>query len=538
MRAEARKCQRLLDFFARPNLENSEVFSYEDRICSADESETPAVTENSTACFQKKEKKDAGHKLTFESKWQEDRPWLKYQDVQNEDGVKYGMMFCSLCQKWNTKGRNGSMVWNKEGCETIRLDKVSLHETSPMHQDAISHEKEEAVSIKNAFRNFSGLFGPLIDLCIELGAPNIANLYCGKNASYKGHRTRQEFVECQVEVVEEEVEKKMKESTSFGLMLDEYTDVSTRKHLAFVGHYVEDGESKLAYLCDQEIPNGTADTIVESLKSYDKLYFILLLCGVCSMLANLTKLFERRDLDLSIVEPQLRSSVASLKRMKEKPGPYLSKVDQLTSQYGIEMTNSRQIKVQSSMDTFLDLLIGNLEDRLQATPVLTSPSALDLRKAGDSSFLTFHGDAELLILQVAICILYLLQVSDLVEQFQLDTDQTLLEWNQVKELFSEDLDTSSPAAMLTTLTSLKPQLGNLYPCMVKLLSVYATVILSTSEVERVFSRVKLIVTDHRNRLSVKNCNRLLMISMNTSSTADIDMDKVVAKFLSRKNRKI
>ncbi|XP_046571837.1 zinc finger protein 862-like [Haliotis rubra] len=486
------------------------------------------------------------------------------------------------------------MVWNKEGCETIRLDKVSLHENSPMHQDAISHEEEEAVSIKNAFRNFSGqekaalvdaqkvlyflikhnlphttLFGPLIDLCIELGAPNIANLYCGKNASYKGHRAIQEFVECQAEVVEEEVEKKMKESTSFGLMLDEYTDVSTRKHLAFVGRYVEDGESKLAYLCDQEILNGTADTIVESvkgylteanlnpkkmtcfasdgpavmvgkrkgvvtqlkkdnpamidvhcinhrlqlaissafksvtaigcvdellmglfkyyhystvrskslekmqiltkemegsesgnpitikktvhtrwlsheravhavrqcypailadlenavgmgndkragdklsvtaeglykqLKSYDKLYFILLLCDVCSMLANLTKLFERRDLDLSIVEPQLRSSVASLKRMKEKPGPYLSKVDQLTSQYGIEMTKSRQINVQSSMDTFLDLLIGNLEDRLQATPVLTSLSALDLRKAGDSSFLTFHGDAE-------VCLLYMI----------------------------------------------------------------------------------------------------------------------------------
>ncbi|XP_067675870.1 uncharacterized protein [Haliotis asinina] len=267
----------------------------------------------------------------------------------------------------------------------------------------------------------------------------------------------------------------------------------------------------------------TAEGLYKQLRSYDMLYFILLLCDVCTMLANLTKLFQKRDLDLSVIEPQLRSSVASLKRMKEKPGPYLSKVDQLTSQYGLDMTMSRQMNVQSSKDTFLDLLIGNLEYRLQATPVLTSLSALDLRKAGDSSFLTFHRDAE---------------VSDLAEQFKLDTDRTLLEWNQVKELFSNALDTSSPAAMLKTLTSLKSQLGILYPCIVKLLSVYATVILSTSEVERVFSKVKLIVTDHRNRLCVKNCNRLLMISMNTSSTADIDMDKVVAKFLSRKNRRI
>ncbi|XP_046581004.1 uncharacterized protein LOC124288528 [Haliotis rubra] len=266
----------------------------------------------------------------------------------------------------------------------------------------------------------------------------------------------------------------------------------------------------------------TAEGLYKQLMSYHKFYFILLLCDVCSLLSGLTKMFERRDLDLSVVEPQMRSCLASLKKMKDKPGPYLSRVDQLGEQYNLEKSDSRRTDVSRSKTLFLDKLIENLEERMKVTPILTSLSALDLRKAGDSSFLTFHGDAE---------------ITELAEHFDLDVDKTQLEWSQVKELFAEEVDTCSPSTILKTLTSLKPQLGDLYPNIVKLLSIHATVILSTSEVERVFSRVKLIVTDHRNRLKVNNCSKLLMVSMNAMSSTDIDLRKCVAKFLARKKRK-
>ncbi|XP_067648851.1 zinc finger protein 862-like [Haliotis asinina] len=546
------------------------------------------------------------------------------------------------------KGRNGSMVWTQAGCQTVRLDKITLHENSQMHQEAVTLENDDAMSIHDIFHSYSEQetsslvdaqkvlfflikhnlphttsFGPLIELCAELGAPNIAKLSHGKNATYTGHSTVQEFLECQAEVVEEQVLQKMRESNSFGLMLDEYTDVSTRKHIALVGRYLENGESKLAFLKDAEIPNGTADTIVKNVKdylhetdldqnkmtcfasdgpavmtgkrngvvaqlkrdnpalidvhcvnhrlqlqmqmlmgllkyyhystvrsksleqmqtlirementaddtdtcnvtikkavhtrwlshekavhavrrsypailadlenavgmgndkragdkqsvtaeglykqmmSYQNFYFILLLCDVFSLLSGLTKMFERRDLDLRIVEPQMRSSLASLKKMKEKPGPYLSRVDQLGEQYNLE------------------------------------------------------------------------KITELAEHFGLDVEKTQLEWSQVKELFAEEVDTSSPSTILKTLTSLKPQLGDLYPNIVKLLSIHATVILSTSEVERVFSHVKLIVTDHRNRLKIDNCTKLLMVSMNAKSSADIDLGKCVAKFLARKKRRL
>ena len=53
-----------------------------------------------------------------------------------------------------------------------------------------------------------------------------------------------------------------------------------------------------------------------------------------------------------------------------------------------------------------------------------------------------------------------------------------------------------------------------------------------------FSKVKLIVTDHRNRLNVATTNKLLMVGINTSSVKDLDIEKVVDLYLSEKSRKL
>ena len=92
--------------------------------------------------------------------------------------------------------------------------------------------------------------------------------------------------------------------------------------------------------------------------------------------------------------------------------------------------------------------------------------------------------------------------------------------------------------MLKTLTSKKPTLGDMFPNMVKLLKVHESLIISTAAVERVFSKVKLIVTEHRNRLKVETTNKLLMISLNTEQESDMDFKQVVKMFLEKKNRRI
>lgn len=51
-------------------------------------------------------------------------------------------------------------------------------------------------------------------------------------------------------------------------MIDEYTDVSARKHLALVCKYVDSGSSKLAFLQDVQLKNGAVQTIYEAMKKH------------------------------------------------------------------------------------------------------------------------------------------------------------------------------------------------------------------------------------------------------------------------------
>lgn len=64
-------------------------------------------------------------------------------------------------------------------------------------------------------------------LYIDLGATNLQCLSQTKNATYRNAAT--EFLDCQAEVVEKKVNKEIQRSRSYGLMIDEYTDVSARK---------------------------------------------------------------------------------------------------------------------------------------------------------------------------------------------------------------------------------------------------------------------------------------------------------------------
>lgn len=75
--------------------------------------------------------------MRFYPKWQLGRPWLVNKVEFSSDGLCFDAMYYNLCQKWDTKGRNNSMVWNSSGCVATRLDVVNRHEQSEMHKDAV-----------------------------------------------------------------------------------------------------------------------------------------------------------------------------------------------------------------------------------------------------------------------------------------------------------------------------------------------------------------------------------------------------------------
>ena len=632
----------------------------------------------------------------------------------SSDGFSYDSMYCSLCRKWDTKGRNNSKVWNRVGCVSTRLDVVINHEQSEMHKDAVFKEmaldqgvdaafetmnKNEVEALKDAQKvlyflikhhlPYKTLYEPLMDLCIELGATNLQNLPKAKNATYKSAATATEFLECQAEVVETTVHDALKRSQSYGVMVDEYTDISSRKHLAIVCRYIDNGASKLAFLQDIQLSNGTAETIytamkdhlteaaipldkmtsfasdgpsvmvgkkngvvallkrdnpdvinlhcmnhrlqlavskafhsvtmidntdelltalfkyyhystvrseslnaiqnllretgdleshnnltvkkavhtrwlshevavqtvrklytpiltdlenavasgrdktirekgipagslLKMMKTYEKLYFIHLLCDVCTSLASLTKTFEREDVDLSIIEPRVTATLSTLRRMKERDAPHTSRVATVAQSLNIIATEQTLQSIYNARDTFIDNLTKNIEDRLENTEVISHLSMLDLSQVNPDTA-TFHGDAA---------------ISYLTAHFNMDEDTTLYQWNDLKEFFKDQLHLCTPKYLLETLSKAIPAVGDMYPNVVKLLSIAESLIISTSAVERVFSRVQLTVTTHRNRLAVKTVSKLMTVGLNTNSVDDLNIDRVVKIYLGKKKRRL
>ncbi|XP_053406383.1 uncharacterized protein LOC128559206 [Mercenaria mercenaria] len=216
------------------------------------------------------------------------------------------------------------------------------------------------------------------------------------------------------------------------------------------------------------------------MKQYEKLYYILLLCDMCATLARLTLLFEQENVDLSCVYPQVHSTIHNIEKMKRHPGPYLSKVENMAASLGIEKRNEE--KVKEVRDKFIVSLTDHLEERLEHIEVVSALSVLDLSRV-PANQCTFHGDIE---------------ISQLSNHLQLPEDDVLFEWNDLKEKFNPVLSSCTRKFMLEKLHETKETTGIINPLMNKLLSIHQTLILSTAPVERVFSQVKLIVTEHRN----------------------------------------
>ena len=105
----------------------------------------------------------------------------------------------------------------------------------------------------------------------------------------------------------------------------------------------------------------------------------------------------------------------------------------------------------------------------------------------------------------------------------MDECETVREWTELKEIFNGEKEKCTTRYFLSTLTDKKPTLSITFPNMMQLLCVAETLIVSTSAVECIFSKVQLTVTLHRNRLNVKTVNNISMVGINTNSVKDLDV---------------
>ena len=115
---------------------------------------------------------------------------------------------------------------------------------------------------------------------------------------------------------------------------------------------------------------------------------------------------------------------------------------------------------------------------------------------------------------------------------ELKENETRTWKNNLKEMVQSKIEKCNSKYLLKLLTKHLATVGNIFPNLFKLLCVFETLIISTSAVERVFSKVQLNVTVHRNRLKVSTISDILMISINNENVDCLDLDKVVDEFLS------
>lgn len=158
---------------------------------------------------------------------------------------------------------------------------------------------------------------------------------------------------------------------------------------------IMDLENAVASVRDKSIRDGKgtpASSLLKAMMTYEELYFIHLLCDVCTSLASLTRTFEREDVDLPIIEPRVSATITTLRKMKEKDAPFTNRAASVTKNLGIEIKEDSLHAIQAARNNFIDNLTTNMEERMENSALVDHLSVLNLSTVNQES-LTFHGDA-------------------------------------------------------------------------------------------------------------------------------------------------
>lgn len=240
--------------------------------------------------MQVRKKNAGGHKTGYNKSW-----LSRYPDIYCATEVDGEVLFCKLCQKWNTHGANGSAIWNEEPCRYLREDKVKEHLTKHQHQEALRLELAKQKEIDTAMKTseekgvngaielqkvlhwlvkhnlpHTTLFESLVELVLAVDQDLLASVHKGGNAKYTSPQVVGELLTTMSDVVQEETIKELQNSPTFGLMLDEGSSAkSVRKMVgASVRYLGPDAKPKVAYLATIEVQDGKAETIVQKVRDH------------------------------------------------------------------------------------------------------------------------------------------------------------------------------------------------------------------------------------------------------------------------------
>lgn len=286
-------------------------------------------------------------------------------------------------------------------------------------------------------------------------------------------------------------------------------------------------ESEIA-VKDDAIAHG----LLHAVKSYNFVATTYLLSDILPHLTSLSLLFQKEDVDLSVIQPQVTATISVLKSLRCTPGPCLQRLDEaitkLATEFNLSVTEGMKQAFQKNVrEKYLDALVDNLENRFSDSGVLRAfASIFSAEKAikVQSDCFNSYGDSEVEILST--------QFTHTVVKERLQQ-----EWSCFKHILVSDFKEQSTKNLML-IVSEDTSFSSLYPSLSYLASIALILPLSTADCERGFSTLKRIKTDARNRLKTDTLDKLIRLSSEGPSMSEFNFDRAATLWSSRSNRRI
>ena len=281
------------------------------------------------------------------------------------------------------------------------------------------------------------------------------------------------------------------------------------------------------------------------MRKFKFLATVHLLDDILSLLTKLSKVFQKQNVDFSIISPMVHSTIGAIEAMKVQPGPILQQfLDEIIIAGSITPTfkgnnitsyNTSQEEFNKMAMTFMDKFVQNLQNRFPEVDIVSAMKILDPQFLPTTvSALVSYGtvDLEVLLQHYATP-----KINDDGTEFEppVDADACRQEFPLFKQLVFHSYSSMSISELWKVIIA---KHSECFPAFITLASACFVVPVSTAQCEHGFSTQNRIKSKTRNRLKTKHLDILLRISEEGPSIDDVSSSRAVSKFLKMKERRI
>jgi hypothetical protein len=291
--------------------------------------------------------------------------------------------------------------------------------------------------------------------------------------------------------------------------------------------------SLLVSLSREASENGepTAHGLYKFMKCYNFIACAYLLSDILPHLSHLSRIFQKENVDLSLIQPCVKSTIDTISKYKHTDGPNLDSVlaNDLRD-FQITPTSAEKQAFKSRIQVvYVQAIIDKLNDRFPHVELIHAFSLFDPQALpSDEEDITSYGQDKLDVL---------LSTFGEGPNHTVDGDECTSEWECLKSLIHNQYSTMTMRQILRLLCTDKT-LRDMFPQLTKLSTVAALIPVSTAECERAFSAMNRIKTNLRNRLKTQTLDCLMRISIEGPPVSDFNFERAADLWGGMRNRRL